>query len=427
LTAQSEVDAVQQGPDGRPAQNLAGRCIVLLHPAWHSCGSHQVFVAQAQAYRALGAKVISLAVADFPGWTAGSKNDQTYRAMTADLIADQRFYAGMPPSRIATPGFVSAAFGWLHGDAPGMLCETVSAAPLPDALLAMPQIDLIHCNHFFLMPAARRLKGDRSSPILLDTHDIQARQFALRNESRWLLPPKARFEAMLAREIAEMQDADLLIHLNDEEAHSWQELLPTARHALIYPAIKSAPTGPGGADIIIVASANHPNYLSIKWFLQEVRPLCPQVPLRIIGNVDAMVRTQAPALYAQHADLFTGRVDDLDSAYANAGLVLLPTISGHGLSIKTVEALSCGAPLIATAEAFRGIAIDPRSLANVALTEDAAAFAAALNKHAQNPPATEAERRVSDTRRLYEQFFAFEAYCQALSTATATRLSAQPG
>lgn len=403
-------------------QALAGKHVTLVHPAWHSCGSHQVFVAQAQAYSALGAKVTSLAVADFPGWTAGSKADKTYRAMTADLVADRRFYAGMPPARLATAGFLSAAFKWLHGDAAAMLCETVDAAPLPEALRDSP-IDLIHCNHFFLMPAARRLKGDRPCPILLDTHDIQARQFDLRNKNRFLLPPKARLEAMLAREIAEMVDADLLVHLNDEEARDWQELLPAKRHALIYPAIKSAPTGPGGDAIIIVASANHPNYLSIKWFLEAVRPLCPDVALRIIGNVDAMLRAQAPALYARYADLFTGRLDHLDAAYATAGLVLLPTISGHGLSIKTVEALSCGAPLIATPEAFRGIGIDPTSLANVTVAADAARFAAALSALAQKRPATAEERRVSDTRRLYEKLFAFDAYCAALGAAAAAQLA----
>jgi glycosyltransferase involved in cell wall biosynthesis len=429
LTAQSKSNTAVSTSSDHPTPSLtgtslAGKYVVLVHPAWHSCGSHQVFVAQAQTYRALGAKVISLAVSDFPSWTEGSKSDQTYRAMTADLIADQRFYAGMPPSRIATPRFVSAAFGWLRGDAATMLCETVSAAPLPDALLDLPRIDLIHCNHFFLMPAARRLKRNRPCPILLDTHDIQVRQFALRNESRWLLPPKVSFETMLAREIAEMRDADLLIHLNDEEARDWEKLLPDARHALIYPAIRSAPTGPGGSDIIIVASANHPNYLSIKWFLQEVLPLCPQVPLRIIGNVDEMVKTQAPALYALHAGLFAGRVDDLDKAYAEAGLILLPTISGHGLSIKTAEALSCGAPLIATAEAFRGIAIDPQSLRNVVLAPDAAGFAAALDDCARKPPTTGDARRASDTRQLYEQLFTFEAYSKTLGGAASARLFA---
>ena len=402
---------------------FAGRLVVLVHPAWHSCGSHQVFTSQAQAYRALGARVISLAVADFPGWTAGSKAHQDYLAATEDLIADQRFYAGTPAPRMASPAFLEALWAWLHGNAAAMLCAVAREAEVPAALRALPDIDLIHCNHFFCMPAALALKGKRDCPLILDTHDIQARQFALRNEGRRLLPPKARYEEMLALETAEMRLADLLIHLNDEEARYWRELLPAQRHALIYPAVTSVPTGPGGSDIIIVASANHPNYLSIKWFLETVRPRAADVPLHIIGNIDQMVRANAPTLFAEHAGLFRGRVNDLDAAYATAGLVLLPTISGHGLSIKTVEALSCGAPLIATAEAFRGIAIDPRSLANVTLAGDAEGFAAALRRQAKGPASTEAERQASDTRRLYERLFSFYAYQQTLAAAVGPPLS----
>ncbi len=230
---------------------------------------------------------------------------------------------------------------------------------------------------------------------------------------------------MLALECAEMRDADLLIHLNDEEAQSWRKLLPDQRHALIYPAIKSAPTGPGGSDIIIVASANHPNYLSVAWFLREVRPLAPDVALRIIGNIDQIFRARAPELFAEHATLFCGRIDDLDAAYANAAAILLPTTSGHGISIKTIEALSSGTPLIATPEAFRGMAIDPASLANVTLVADARSFAEALRRIGEKPAASPLDRRSSDTRRLYERLFAVDAYTRALSEAVQPLLSLQ--
>ncbi|MGO9134053.1 MAG: glycosyltransferase [Methylovirgula sp.] len=415
----------QRAFEPQDTRAFAGKRVALVHPAWHSCGSHQVFTSQAQAYRALGARVISLAVADFPGWTESSKAHRDYLAATEDLIADQRFYAGMPAPRMASPAFLQALWQWLHGNAAAMLCAVARAAEVPAALLALPDIDLIHCNHFFCMPAALALKSKRDCPLILDTHDVQARQFALRNEGRRLLPPKARYEEMLALEIAQMGPADLLIHLNDEEARYWRELLPAQRHALVYPAVTSVPTGPDGSDIIIVASANHPNYLSIKWFLETVRPRARDVPLRIIGNIDELVRANAPALFAQHVALFCGRVDDLDAAYAAAGLVLLPTTSGHGLSIKTVEALSCGAPLIATAEAFRGIAIDPRSLANVTLAGDAEGFAAALRRQAKGRMSTEAERQASDTRRLYERLFSFDAYQQTLAATVRPLLSLQ--
>lgn len=397
------------------AKPLAGRLVVLIHPAWHSCGSHQVFVSQAQAYRALGATVHSLAIADSPGRLAGTKSHRTYLAATPDLVADQRYYAGMPWRRMMTLRFLGAARKWAHGNAAAMLSETARSAKLPSELHCLPRIDLIHCNHFFCMPAALALKTERSCPTLLDVHDVQARQFSLRNEGGWRLPPTAAFEDMLAVELAHMRQADLLIHLNVEEAQTFQELLPEKQHALIYPAIKPVPTGPGGTGIIIVASANYPNYLGVAWFLTEVRPLAPDVPVRIIGNIDQDLRARAPALFRQHAELFRGRVDDLDAVYANAAAILLPTTAGHGISIKTIEALSSGAPLIATREAFRGIAIDPARLGNVALASDAAGFAAELRRLAERPQATPQQRQASDTRRLYERLFAFEAYASAIA------------
>ena len=59
-------------------------------PAWRACGSYYVFVAQAHAYRALGARVISLAISDFPGFSAKSGAAKAYIDATQDLT-------GRPP------------------------------------------------------------------------------------------------------------------------------------------------------------------------------------------------------------------------------------------------------------------------------------------------------------------------------------------
>ena len=435
----AEEDAKKTAPAA--AARLDGRIVVLVHPAWHSCGSHQVFVSQAEAYRALGATLYSLAVADFPGWAPGSQAHRAYLAATTDLVADRRYFAGMPRHKIATPHFIAAVYRWLHGNAAAMLCETVANAELPSGLVGLPHVDLIHCNHFFCMPAALALKAHQKCPVLLDTHDVQARQFSLRNEAAWRLPPKATFEDMLALEIAEMKEADLLIHLNDEEAQTMQQLLPQKRHALVYPTIKPVPGGAGGSDFIIVASANYPNYLSVAWFLTEVLPLVPDVPVRIIGNIDQEFANRAPALLEQYAGSFAGRIDDLNAAYTNAAAILLPTTTGHGISIKTIEALSSGVPLIATREAFRGMAIDPAGLANIDLVTDAAGFAAALRQLkiksaakltagsevvSEITPQTPSSTSLgSDTRRLYEKLFAFEAYVEAIAACVLPLLSSR--
>ena len=395
---------------------LTGRTVAIVHPAWPSCGSHQVFVSQARAYRSLGAKVISVAIANAPGATEGSNRHKSYMAATTDLEADLRLFTGTPLHAVLNPRFPRTAWRWLHGNFAEILFGAAKLVPVPKALALAPRIDLIHCNHFFCMPIAARLRERHDCPIVLDTHDLQARQYVLRNHAGWAMSPVARYEDMLAIELDAMRPADILVHLNGEEAAAFQKLVPGKPHALLYPTVSAVPAGPGGGAPIIVASANAANLLSLVWFLKEVLPLAPGVPVQIFGHIDRRIQWHAPALFKAHAGLFQGRVEagDLHAAYRNATAVLLPAAAGHGISIKTIEALSCGAPLIATPLAFRGLGIDAAGVPNVTIAEDAAGFAAALRNVFAARHLPGASRELAATRRIYQQHFAFDAYRESL-------------
>ncbi len=288
---------------------LAGKTVLLVHPAWHSCGSYNVFMTQAQAYHALGAKVLSLAITDFPGHNAQSRAAKAYFDATQDLKVERRFFTGMPLGAATTRQFANVVNAWLHGDYAAMLIETAQCSAVPDELRAT-KIDLIHGNHFFCMPVAAKLRDEHGCVLLLDTHDLQARQFALRNRDAWTLSPKAKYETMLAQELTQMRAADILIHLNTEEADAFGALLPEKRHVLLFPAVAPMPAG-AGDGIMIVASSNYPNYLGLKWFLSEVMPRASDIPVRIVGNIYRMVRWRAPLLYRRYRHLFTGFTADL--------------------------------------------------------------------------------------------------------------------
>lgn len=400
----------------RPGRPLAGKCVVIVHPAWHSCGSHQVFVSQARAYRDLGARVVSLAIADTPGCLDGTPASKAYFAATGDLEADVRLFAGMPLRKIGSGRFLRAGMEWLHGNLARMRLEVARLADMPEAAASGPRIDLIHCNHFFCMPPAESLRARHRCPIILDTHDLQARQYLLRNGFSLRLPPAASYEEMLAIELDCMRSADVLVHLNADEAQAFQELLPDMPHALLYPAVRAMPAGEGGGDPIIVASANHANFLSVAWFLNEVLPLVPDVPVQILGNIDREFLSRAPRLLKAHAKLFQGaiEIEDLHEAYRNAPAVLLPTVAGHGISIKTIEALSCGAPLIATPLAFRGFPAGADQLSNVTIAQDAQSFASTLRRAYDWRRRPVPRRDSSATRQLYERHFAAGAYRKSL-------------
>ncbi len=420
----ASADRVAAAPTAAP---LRGKKVLLIHPAWHSCGSHKVFAAQAKAYRALGAELVSLAVADFPGHVEGSSAHSAYLAATQDLQADRRYFAGMPHRAVLAPSFLRAFKDWMHGNQAAILVEIARRAPLPPELAGLAKIDLIHCNHFFCMQAALKLRGDRDCPILLDTHDLQARQYVLRQPSSWRLPPAASYESMLALELANMAAAEVLIHLNAQEAASFERLMPDKRHVLIFPAVEPVSIGRGGSDILIVASANYPNFLGVAWFLTEVLPRVLDAPIKIIGNIDQEFRRRDPKLFRRHAALFTGYNGDLNKAYGDAAAVLLPVTDGFGISIKAIEAFSSGAPLIATELAFRGMGIDPAKLANVTPASDPPAFAAAIRRvrEANRPPA--GHRTKSDTRQLYDRMFSATAYQNALAALVQPLLETEPG
>jgi glycosyltransferase involved in cell wall biosynthesis len=399
------------------AAPLAGRDVAIVHPAWHSCGTYRVVLGQVAAYRALGARVAPIAVSDLPGYAPRSAwRWRQFVEATPELSSGERWFGGVGFGAFLAPRFLrDVLWPYLHGDQAIIRAGLAERAKLsPD--LEGRSFDLVHCNHFFLMPVARRLARSRA-PILLDSHDLQARQFALMNEHMPWLYPRVSYETMLARELELMREADLLLHLNAEEHDDFRALLPEKTHALLYPSAPEAPLGPGGDDIVLVASNNSANVDSLLWFLREVLDRVSGVGVKIVGNVDAGVKARDPALFERSKSFFVGRVADPGAVYAKARLALLPTISGHGLSIKTVEAMASGLPLIATTHAFRGMRAAPRQFANVIVADDAEDFARALvEAHAGLSTPTPAQRAASDTRRFYEAHFSLGAYERGLAT-----------
>jgi glycosyltransferase involved in cell wall biosynthesis len=394
---------------------LTGKTVAIVHADWHSCGSYDINVTQATTYGALGARVISVAVSDHLGHTPDRPSAwKSYIDATPDMPANKRYYTGPPLLTVLRPDFWFGAYRQLiRGNHASFNAGMVERSPVPTDL-ASERIDLVHCNHFFCMPFVKKMLGKQRCPIALETQDIQADQYRLRNEGAFLLPPRATYDEMLAIELDWMRRADLMVHLNAEEDATFRRLLPEKPHTLIYPAVAPVPTGPGGNDIVMVASANRGNVLSVAWFLSEILPRAGNVRVAIVGNVGAALRKHNPGLYDRYQELFRGRVHDVGAVYANAKLVLLPTSEGHGLSIKAVEALSSGLPLIATPQAFRGMRVDPARLANVALAETTEEFAGALRAMAGRPPPGETERLGSDTRTFYDANFSLEAYRRAV-------------
>ena len=403
---------------------LDGRTVAIVHPAWSSCGTYRVIFSQAMAYRALGARVVSIAVMDTPTAEAPlGERWRRYIAESSDLPVDKHYFSG-PPTHSWTKLLIAqrrvvATDPWRSGV---VARRALQADPFAERRRRR-KIDLVHANHFFTLPLVRRLLRNRRAPVILETHDVQASQFMLRNRDGFFLPPHIRFRDLLAIELEWMRKRWTIACISIVEEHeTFERLLPQKRHALIYPAVPPARPSRGGDRIVTVASGHYPNYLGIKWLLEEVLPLAPRVPIDIVGDVDEAVKARDKSLFDAHRELFRGRVPQIKSAYERAACVLLPTLEGYGLSIRTAEALSSGAPLIATPLAFRGLDVGAQKLRNVTIAADVSELRGGpahrscphrgRRRHSRTVP--RATRASSSTR-----VFGFDVYVDALAEISA--------
>ena len=101
-----------------------------------------------------------------------------------------------------------------------------------------------------------------------------------------------------------------------------------------------------------IGGINKPNILSIKWFIDKILPIVKDMnqesKFYIAGNI-------CNELEDSDSYIKLGKVEHVDEFYKRVNFVVCPIISGTGLNIKSIEALSYGKPIIATTTGAKGL------------------------------------------------------------------------
>ena len=101
-------------------------------------------------------------------------------------------------------------------------------------------------------------------------------------------------------------------------------------------------------DIVYVASNNPHNISGINWFLEKVLPKLQGIKVHIIGKIGNSI--------SDHTNVIKhGLVDNLEEFYTNAKLAICPMLSGTGIKIKVIEALSYGLPVVTNRRGVDGL------------------------------------------------------------------------
>jgi polysaccharide biosynthesis protein PslH len=110
------------------------------------------------------------------------------------------------------------------------------------------------------------------------------------------------------------------------------------------------------------------NLLGLKWFFETVYPYLPKhISIHVAGKGAEWLRNEYKNVE------YCGFVPDVQEFMAQSKVIAIPSITGGGVQIKTLDAIASGLPIVATPTALRGILSYP-SFVKVALTPSEFAY-----------------------------------------------------
>jgi GT2 family glycosyltransferase len=174
---------------------------------------------------------------------------------------------------------------------------------------------------------------------------------------------------------------DRVVAVTEEEAAILRSLNPACKMDIVstWTPLELASEAPAqsrnGAVFVAgwLAGPQAPNADALRWFVREILPLVrarsPSFTLRVTGP------NPPRELHSLESDglEFVGFVPDIAALYASVRVAVAPMRLGAGISIKTLEALRHGVPVVATRVAAEGLGLEAAS--ELRPTDDPVEFA----------------------------------------------------
>ncbi len=180
-----------------------------------------------------------------------------------------------------------------------------------------------------------------------------------------------------ARELDLAARADEVWSVSPRDAEVLREsgcVVRTVGHAPRLAAELGGPTGREGILFVgRLLEHQSPNVDGVSWFCQHVLPLVDQelghvVPVTIVGALAAGLSLGPRPLQ------LLGTVGDLEELYQSHRLFIAPCRFGAGISIKSIDAVAAGLPIVATSLILQQLGWTPEVEALGAAADDPASF-----------------------------------------------------
>lgn len=209
---------------------------------------------------------------------------------------------------------------------------------------------------------------DRQIPVIYIAHNLEHHMYFqhYRNSTNRLAKWVYRREAELVQKLENQLaiDSRQIWTLTEFDADYFRKIAGVGQvQALSLPSGFIPPDNntviPKQFDIGIIGSWSwKPNVEGLEWFLQEVYPQLPRhYTIHVAGRGIDWLADQYPNI------TYRGFVKSAQAFMAEAKVMAIPTLSGGGIQIKTLDAIASGTMIVATSIATRGIEQPPTTVA----------------------------------------------------------------
>jgi hypothetical protein len=203
-------------------------------------------------------------------------------------------------------------------------------------------------------------------PIIAVVHNIEHEMYealaadpSRRPWSRWVYRREARLIERLERELA--ASADHIWALTEHDAGFFSGITDGCKVQVVALSGEHANSRQAAfkrCDIALIGSWSwRANADALTWFLDNVYPQLPhEISIQVAGK-------GAEWLIGRYPNVdYRGFVPDAQAFLAQARVVAIPTLSGGGIQIKTLDAIAAGSHIVATSVALRGIHNPPSTV-----------------------------------------------------------------
>lgn len=203
--------------------------------------------------------------------------------------------------------------------------------------------DFVLISYAYWAELIRNNKHLNNAKLIIDTHDFLTSQF--QNQKKFNLGK------YFTKEIKTLNLFHKVMVISSDENYVFSQFVKseviTIPHAL--ESNFQIHASPKKYDLVYVASGNEHNIKSAKWFFEDVYPkLDKNISICVVGKINEYLPELPNVIKLPF-------VEDLKEIYSDAKVAICPMLSGTGLKIKVVEALSFGLPVVCNPRGIDGL------------------------------------------------------------------------